>query len=337
MKVSLWLQSSFSSIHADEHGNPDLAPPETVQVKPGHRADICKQIAEHDNESSADCKMSCFSRKAVRDSRKKPTSTVSKPVEPSKDKKKKQGVRDTSESRRQLRDDDSDGESIITCTSTVTSKLSRKSSNRPSRRLRSGVLDRPRSNVMMKVRWPHMNQDPRYVRSSLMYDQLNFCQFVGGETRTILRTGDPIERQGRLKILAKIAYLHDQCNNWRQARETYYAIMCSIEEGDADWTSPLGLYDLMCPPVYGSRGDNKVDRMDKVDRNPMVTKVRVGPVKKDFFCRDYQKGECNTQAPHKSWIRNNFESVDHFCATCFKAKLGKLTHVPGTESCSQGR
>ena len=47
-------------------------------------------------------------------------------------------------------------------------------------RVKSGFLDKPKSEVLFKLRWPHMNQNPRYVTTGLHYNQLTFPQFVGG-------------------------------------------------------------------------------------------------------------------------------------------------------------
>ena len=136
---------------------------------------------------------------------------------------------------------------------------------------------------MVKHRWPHMNQDPPYVTWPLMFDDLNFCQFVSGECRTILRTSDPVESTGRLKILSKIAYLYDQCGNWSRARGTYFAILGSIEEGEADWNSSFGYYDLMCALTLNDKQEMKQEK-------PSVQCSR--QTKRDFFCKDYQRGEC---------------------------------------------
>ena len=186
-------------------------------------------------------------------------------------------------------------------------------------KLRSGFLDKPRSQVLVKLLWPHMNQNPRYVTSSLTFNQLNFAQFVGGECRTILKTETEHKLIGRLKILSKIAYLYDQCRDWEKARSAYFAILSSIEEGESTWWSSFGHYDMMCPP----RVEEQHSRADL--RQP----PRVKPTpKKDFYCREFQKGECSLTTPHKSWIKNSYETVDHFCGICYRAKAGKQVNSP---------
>ena len=89
-----------------------------------------------------------------------------------------------------LDDHDSDGESAISRLSINTTSRNAQSqcgsrheyiSGVPQRKeLRSGFLDKPRSQVVHKQRWPHMNQNPRYVTESLHFNSLSFPQFVGG-------------------------------------------------------------------------------------------------------------------------------------------------------------
>ena len=195
--------------------------------------------------------------------------------------------------------------------------------------MKSGYLDKPRSNVLVKQKWPHMNQDPRYVTETLTFNQLNFCQFIGGECRTILRTEDPVEIWGRLRVLSKVAYLYNQCASWERARAAYFTIVGSIEEGEVDWGSSFGHYDLMCPaPVYELRHAQRADRAPATKPRNMQ-----GTSKRDFYCMEFQWGECQLQAPHKAWIRNAYEMVDHFCAQCYRAKAGKQAHLPGSDQC----
>ena len=193
--------------------------------------------------------------------------------------------------------------------------------------LKSGFLDKPCTVVIAKQIWPHMNQNPRYVTTALTFNQLNFCQFVGGECRTILKTSDEEEVYGRLRVLSKVAYLYDQCRDWDRARAAYFAMVSSIEEGEASWSSTFGHYDMMCPPKW----EEPPTRGDRQDRSKFNNKVQ----KREFYCRDFQKGECSSPAPHRGWVKNGYENVDHFCFPCFRAKLGKLGHVPNSDDCGQ--
>ena len=115
---------------------------------------------------------------------------------------------------------------------------------------------------------------------------------MGGECRTILKMNDAEEVYGRLRILSKISYLFDQCKSWEKARAAYFAMLSSIEEGDASWSSSFGHYDLMCP---APQNDNRNDSFRQ--ENKQQNKPRSNP-KRDFFCKDFQKGECTMQNTH---------------------------------------
>ena len=195
--------------------------------------------------------------------------------------------------------------------------------------LKSGFLDKPMSQVVVKHKWPHMNQNPRYITEALTFHQLSFPQFVRGECRTIMKTDNMNELYGRLRILSKVAYLYDQCKSWDRARSVYFAIISSIEEGEAGWNGSFGHYDLMCVPPLEQKSE-------KSDQKPPIVRPKQ-PQKRDYFCKEFQKGECMLTAPHKAWIRNTYESVDHFCMQCMRAKLGKLNHIPGSEQCGNPR
>ena len=68
----------------------------------------------------------------------------------------------------------SDGESSGSDTSSRNHKTNK------SKKIKSGFLDKPKSQVIQKLRWPHMNQNHRYVTTSLGFNELSFSQFVGG-------------------------------------------------------------------------------------------------------------------------------------------------------------
>ena len=175
-----------------------------------------------------------------------------------------------------------------------------------------------------------MNQDPQYITETLTFNELNFCQLVGGECRTMIKTNDPEELFGRLRILSKIAYLFNQCGSWERARATYFAIIGSIEEGEASWSSSFVHFDLMCSLNFGQQKQDM-----KNEPKVVTTRTQRNPTKRDFYCREFQKDECNLNAPHKAWIRSSFETVEHFCAPCYHAKLGKQMHVPGSDGCAK--
>ena len=228
-----------------------------------------KAGGNHEEHGQAD------NRNGKTNKRKKPVPRKEKPVQP----QPPRGVQNT--------DRDSDGESVLTSCSRYTIRLE-KVDQCNGTKLKSGVLDKPCSNVIHKLLWPHMNQNPRYVIENLTFHELNFCQFVGGECKTIEKTEDPVEVKGRLKLLLKVSYLYNQCDNWDRARSVYFVVLSNIEEGEATWADSFAHMDLMCPPVMTGQRQNR-DRIDQ----PRTKSVQ----KRDFFCREFQKGECTTPAP----------------------------------------
>ena len=158
---------------------------------------------------------------------------------------------------------------------------------------------------------------------------LNFQQFVGGECRMIIKTEHVNELYGCLRIMSKIAYLYDQCKSWDRARSAHFAIISSIEEGEAGWNSSFGHYDLMCVPPL----EQKSDRYDHKATAAWAKTTQ----KHDYFCKEFQRGECSLTAPHKAWICNTYKNVEHYCVQCMCAKLGKLNHIPRLEQCGNHR
>ena len=138
----------------------------------------------------------------------------------------------------------------------------------------------------------------------------------------IARTWDTKELQGHLQILSKVAYLYEQCQSWDKARSAYFAMISSIEEGESDWDSTFGHYDMMCPPPVETETKE-------------VKQAKNSVAKREFYCHEYQKNECTFLAPHRAWVKNLYEMVEHFCFQCFKAKLGKQTHPLLSDNCPQ--
>ena len=322
-RINMWLRSSVTDVGNNE-----------IESQNGKG---------HDDTFMAHNNLICCS-KAMRDQRKgrdvapgRTQVTNTEEEIPKQRKSTKQSLLDR-RAQEEFKADTDDGESIISSKSAVSSrantaslklKHAEKVFTSKVRDLKSGFLDKPRSQVLFKHKWPHMNQNPCYITEALSFNQLNFAQFVGGECRTIIKAIEPIEVLGRLKVLSKIAYLCDQCKNWDRPRSTYYVILSSIEEGEATWSSSFGHFDLMCPMVTEMRAENRVEK-------PPPSRAKSQP-KRDYFCKDFQKGECTLNPPHRAWIRNSFETIDHYCVLCSKAKLGKLNHVPGTETCNTQR
>ena len=239
--------------------------------------EFCKQSEHDDSYVNKGCNTGCFSRRALRDNRKavrkEPQRQMSNDRDVIKSKKTTtmKGAMGSGARPKEVDGSDSDGESSTISNLTLSSRYTVKNMNKHN--MKSGFLEKPRSIVRFRQKWPHMNQDPRYVTAPLWYDELSFNQFVGGECRTIMRTQDPDEVLGRLRILSKIAYLHEQCGSWEKARATYFAIVSSIEEGEMHWLGSIGHYDIMCPPP---------SRVPQVEQRGAI-RQKTPPPKKGFL------------------------------------------------------
>ena len=121
--------------------------------------------------------------------------------------------------------------------------------------------------------------------------------------------------------LSRIAYLKDKCKSWEKAKTMYFSILMSIEEAKANWTSSFVHYDMICPaPVEGKETkENKTDGHNKKKH-------------KEFYCKAYQKGECNLVAPHKAYVAAKQETVLHICRVCFQ-KGDKAGLPEGDSAC----
>ena len=184
-----------------------------------------------------------------------------------------------------VQSEDSESE-LFNYAESVVSRGSDRDLNVNTEKSRSGFLDKPDSTVLIKLKWLHMNQNQQYVMAPLSFNQLNFPQFVGGEVQTILKTDDAQECYGRLQILSKVAYLYEQCRSWEKARSAYFAMISSIEEGESSWDSSFGHYDMMCPAPQVEEG-----RSEQKSFKSRTT------VKKEFYCKEFQKGECSDIPP----------------------------------------
>ena len=277
-KVKQWLDSTFDSSDSGSQSGVQVLEPGVSDYRKEVNRGAQKGNRELNTRQRLDpitneCNLNCFSRRAMRTQRRdqEAAGSEARRREQSTDKKRtNQGpllegpvdrrlVKTQTQKYKGVGDRDSDGESVFSVQSRASTATIRTnmSVGRYKNQVKSGFLDKPRSSVLVKHRWPHMNQDPRYVTKSLSFNQLNFAQFVGGECRTISRTSEPKEHFGRLKILAKVAYLYDVCKNWEKARSVYFAIVSNIEEGETTWSSALGHYDVMCP---ASSRDTKVEK-----------------------------------------------------------------------------
>ena len=75
-------------------------------------------------------------------------------------------------------------------------------------------------------------------------------------------------------------------------RGIYTAIIESIESGEVQWQSNFSHYDVLIPKAGKTSQGQNSGKSDQVDKNQTKRMEKI----LEWYCRDYQKGECNLQA-----------------------------------------
>ena len=91
----------------------------------------------------------------------------------------------------------------------------------------------------------------------------------------------------------------------------YEAIIESIEMGEEEWTSDFSHYETMIPLTRGEI------RKDKDRSNEL------------YWCKPYQKGQCNEISPHMALLRPDDPPVPvlHICAHCWIKEHCRAEHA----------
>lgn len=92
-----------------------------------------------------------------------------------------------------------------------------------------------------------------------------------------------------------------QGQGWPRVRDIYMAILHSIEEGEASFSSTFSEYDQVFPVKHGNR----------ISKN--------GNRRETFWCREYNRGNCTLESGHKAMIAGVERVVQHICTTCWRS------------------
>lgn len=74
----------------------------------------------------------------------------------------------------------------------------------------------------------------KYTKKST-FDNMDFEMFVVGETCIIGNMVDGGDRDGRPRLLSKLAHWMCRCRDWPLVRGLYEGIIESVELGEASW------------------------------------------------------------------------------------------------------
>ena len=151
-------------------------------------------------------------------------------------------------------------------------EISSVSSFRRKKGVKSGMLAKPTDNIKTVETWPHYNLHYEYASKPIEFNDINFEQYIAGETRTILACEDVLEIKGRLNLMFRLAHLKQRGHGWENLQSLYAAVVRSIEMHESNWSSDWRMIEEMV--------------IDALDRKP----VGKGAKKKGqevWFCREF--------------------------------------------------
>lgn len=217
-----------------------------------------------------------------------------------------------------------EGESTIT----HRTKLQTGCCKHDSKKLRSGFLDKPDTDVHMKVLVPHMAQNRCFVHRPTTFEKLTFECFVAGEARIIEKCSDPIEMLGRLRLLQRVCYWRAGGAQWTKVRSMYQAILRMIEDQEMPWLLPLYQFD----PLMNIDYDLIINPNKEFPKKPKW-KRNDSEVNDNWFCKDFNRSECAEHPPHPVMFKGIEKMAHHICARCWKEKRERQHHPESSSEC----
>ena len=182
-------------------------------------------------------------------------------------------------------------------------EISSVSSIRRKKGAKSGMLAKPTDNIKSVETWPHYNLHYEYASKPIEFNEINFEQYIAGETRTILACEDVLEIKGRLNLMFRLAHLKQRGHGWENLRSLYAAVVHSIEMHESNWSSDWRMIEQMV--------------IDVMDQNP-AGKVGKGKGQEVWFCREFNRPEgCDQTPPHEAYINHKKRWVKHVCGQCW--------------------
>ena len=146
--------------------------------------------------------------------------------------------------------------------------------------------------------------------------------FVVGEMCIIGNMVNGGDRDGRLRLLSKLAHWMCRCRDWPLARGLYEGIIESVELGEASWVEDFGHYETMIP-VHTT---TDIKRESEHHRGTKDRKVET------YWCKAYQRNTCTERSLHMALIRHDEPPalMVHVCASCMQ-KEGRREEHPEIE------
>ena len=205
-------------------------------------------------------------------------------------------------------------------------KLSQNSKDK--KKLKSGLVVKSTEKVVNPQSFPHNFLQYEYVSKDIEFKQLNFKLFVAGELEIINNfCKDKHEKQGRLKLLKKIAYF-SSTYQWASVLDFYAAWLRQIELGRKSWKDDPQVLENIILSGHTLSKEFRLGNFKQFGNKPQTAKDSV------WFCVKYQRNKCEyTKSPHPAMIRGINRMVQHICATCLQKDNSKQEHPECSDIC----
>ena len=205
------------------------------------------------------------------------------------------------------------------------------------------MYDRPNEEIIRKMRWAHRGLEYTYRAKGLEFNDMSFHQYVAGETKIIAMSDEDEERNGRLRLMNKIAYAMDETSNWLACRQYYAAVVVAIEMGEEEWVSNFRRFENMLPKVVIGAASTIRQGQHTANKstNPksIQGKSKSRRIPEVCFCKEYNRGDCTQESPHLGKYKDEIKPVmlHHYCAKCLLKSKIKMQHPENSEACPYNR
>ena len=212
---------------------------------------------------------------------------------------------------------------------TSTSHSHTTKSKKRTKKIRSGIKDKPHDKVKLKLSWPQSALKYEYTsRTPIPFNKLNVFQFAAGELEIIRKSNiSDIERNGRLSLLNKIFYYAADFE-WAVILDFYAAWLKMIETGEKKWNDDTTMLEVRMLVGQKSGVKRKTQKYSTAtagyDRNDDSI----------WFCSLYQRNKCSyKESTHKMEIRGKERTVHHICASCYRKDKNRFKHPECSSAC----
>lgn len=111
----------------------------------------------------------------------------------------------------------------------------------------------------------------------------------------------------------------------------YQAILRMIEDDEMPWLLPLYQFDPLMNIDYDiiSGGPQKDTNKNKKWKSQKWD----NDINDNWFCKEYNRSECNENSPHPVQFRGTEKMAHHICAKCWKEKRERHGHPESSSEC----